>query len=58
VSRLSAFVQQQPNTVLFLAGFVSFVTGIASWSVPVAAVVAGALVMAVAAYPYLRTRKG
>jgi uncharacterized membrane protein YjjP (DUF1212 family) len=44
------------NGVLFLAGFVSLVSGIGAWSVPLAAVVAGVVVMGMAAFPYLRKR--
>lgn len=46
------------NGLLFVAGFATFVAGLASWSGALAAVVAGALVMGLAAYPYLRVRKG
>lgn len=42
--------------VLFVVGFVSCVGGLASWSVPLAAVVAGVVVMGMAALPYLRKR--
>lgn len=51
-------LSQNVNALLFLAGFVSFVWGLSVWSVPLAAVVAGVLVMGMAAAPYVRRRKG
>ena len=47
-------VRGQVRSLLFLAGFVSFVGGLAAWSVPLAAVVCGGVVMVVTAFPYVR----
>ena len=45
------------NGIAFLAGLVVVAWGVASWSVPLAAVVVGGVVMLCAALPYLRRRK-
>ena len=49
-------LSENVNGLLFLAGFVLALWGLSVWSVPLAAVVAGVLVMVMAAAPYVRQR--
>ena len=49
-------LSQNVNGLLFLAGFALALWGLSAWSVPLAAVVAGVLVMVMAAAPYVRQR--
>jgi hypothetical protein len=51
------FVAKNPSFSVFLAGFLAFSGAVAWWSVPVAGVCSGAILMAIAAYPYI-SRKG
>jgi uncharacterized membrane protein YjjP (DUF1212 family) len=48
------WLHENVNLMGFLAGFVAVAWGIGQWSAPLAAVVAGAIVMGLTAYPYLR----
>ena len=50
-------MRENVNTIGFGLGFVAFVWGLGQWSNALAAVVAGALVMGLTVYPYLK-RKG
>lgn len=48
-------LRENVNAAIVLGGFLSLEAGIAlHWSGPVAAMVAGALIMAAGLYPYLR----
>jgi len=48
----------QLNAVAFVAGFVTLLVSVAQWSGPTAGVLGGSVVMAIAAWPYVRrTRK-
>ncbi len=51
-------LSQNVNALIFMAGFVSLVAGLSSYSWALAAVVAGGLLMLVGAAPYVRPRKG
>ncbi len=53
-----SLLRQNVNGLLFAAGFALVVWGLSMVSVPLAAVVAGVVVMVVAAAPYVRWRKG
>lgn len=48
-----ALLRSQANALVFLAGFVVFYIGIAGFSRSAANIVAGALLMGTAAWPYL-----
>ena len=47
-------LRENVNALCFLTGFGAMAWGVGQWSTPLAAVVAGVLVMGLAAYPYLR----
>ncbi len=51
-------VGQNPSAAVFLVGLGAFVTGLAQWSGPLAAMACGAILMTVAAWPFLQTPKG
>jgi hypothetical protein len=53
-----AFVAENPNLSVFLLGFALFCGSLAVYSLAVAGVVSGAILMLAAVYPYLMTRKG
>lgn len=55
---MKALLLENIGTLLFAVGFVAFVSGVASWSKPLAAVAAGVLLMGLSVVPYLRKRKG
>ena len=55
---MRAFLISNVNAWIFLAGFGVFVAGVSSYSRPLAAVVAGALLMLLSVWPYLRRAKG
>ena len=42
------------NAGLFAVGFVTFVASVAQWSGPTAGVLAGLVLMAIAAWPYVK----
>ena len=42
------------NALLFLVGFVTLIASVAQWSGPTAGVLAGSVVMALAAWPYVK----
>lgn len=46
------------NGATFVVGFAAMSYGLASWSIPLAAVVAGVVLMGLAVYPFLRASKG
>lgn len=52
-----AFIAGQYRTVTFVVGFAWFYIGVAGFSVPLARTIAGLLLMAAVAYPYLRRAK-
>lgn len=54
--RLVAFVAGNLNFLAFLAGFAVFSASLAAYSGRLAGVVSGAIVMVIAAYPFMRTR--
>ena len=47
-------LRENVHTVLYLAGFALVCRGVAGWSVPAAELVAGVVLMAMGAWPYLR----
>jgi hypothetical protein len=51
------FVAKNPSFSVFLAGFLAFSGSIAWWSVPVAGLCSGVILMTVAVFPYV-SRKG
>lgn len=51
---LAAHVLANLNALVYLCGFALLCLGVAGWSVPAAQVVAGVLLMCMAAWPYLR----
>jgi hypothetical protein len=51
-------LRDNANAIVFGAGFVALVRGVALWSPPAAYVVAGGVLMLVGAWPFLRLRKG
>ena len=56
---LLAVLAQNLNALVCALGFALLCLGVAGWSVPAAQVVAGLLLMVMAAWPYVRpTRKG
>lgn len=55
---LRALLLANVNALIFLAGFGVFVAGLAAYSRPLAAVVAGGLLMLLGTWPYLRRGKG
>jgi hypothetical protein len=54
---LTGFVAENPNLSVFVLGFAVFCGAIASYSRPLAGAVGGAILMAVAVYPFLMPRK-
>lgn len=52
-----AFLAGQVKTATFVVGFVWFYIGVAGFSIPLARTIAGLLLMAAVAYPYLRRAK-
>jgi hypothetical protein len=58
VAAAARVVGQNPSASVFLVGLVAFVAGVAQWSGPWAAVTGGAILMTVAAWPFLQTPKG
>lgn len=52
----SKFLRENLNALLFAGGFVTLYVGIAGWSQPAANITAGVVCMAIAAFPYLRSR--
>jgi hypothetical protein len=54
VNKALAFLVENVNFVAFACGFAVLYVGVASLSRPAANVVAGGLVMVIAAWPYLR----
>jgi len=55
---MRAFLLANVNALIFVAGFVVFVAGVSAYSGPLAAVVAGGLLMLMGVWPYLRRGKG
>ncbi len=55
---LGAWAAANPYATVFLVGFTAFVSGVAQWSGPVAAIAGGALLMFVAVWPFLNAPKG
>jgi hypothetical protein len=51
-----AFVAQNPNLTVFLVGFLVLCGALARYSVTVSGVVGGAILMTIAAYPYVARR--
>jgi hypothetical protein len=51
-------LRDNANAIVFGAGFVALVRGVALWSPAAAYVVAGGVLMLVGAWPFLRLRKG
>lgn len=49
-------LRENVSGIVFVVGFAVFVGGVASYSGPLAAVVAGGILMLAAAYPYLRPK--
>lgn len=45
------------NALIFAAGFGTFVAGLSAWSRPLAAMVAGGLLMLLGVWPYLQRRR-
>lgn len=54
---LLAVAVQNTQEILFVVGFVTLYVGVSSLSRPIANVVAGVLLMALAVYPSLRVSK-
>jgi hypothetical protein len=54
---ISNFVVENPHLIVFLLGFVPFCGGLAMISAPWASVAGGLILMGVAVFPFLRSRK-
>ncbi len=54
---LLGFVEENLNFLVVVSGFAVLYVGLSSLSRPVANIVAGVIVMALGAWPYLRVRK-
>ncbi len=58
-TKFAGFVASNPHLTLFVLGFAVFAGSLAQWvSGPVAGVVGGGILMAVAIYPLVTVRKG
>lgn len=52
------FIAENPNFLVFLVGFTVCCASIATYSQALAGLVGGVILMGLAAYPFLTTRKG
>lgn len=50
---ISRVVVENPHLTLFLAGYSSFLAGIAAYSGPLAAIIGGGIAMLVAVWPFI-----
>ncbi len=58
-TKFAGFLASNPHLTLFVLGFAVFAGSLAQWvSGPVAGVVGGGILMAVAIYPLVTVRKG
>lgn len=55
---MRVFLLANVNALIFLVGFGVFIAGMSAYSGALAAVVAGALLMLMGTWPYLRRGKG
>ena len=49
-------LRENANTVVFVAGLLTLLRGVALWSPPAAYIVAGVVLMLVGVWPFLRSR--
>lgn len=57
LNQVARIVGQNVNAIVFVAGFVLLYLGVRHFSIGAANMTAGACLMALGAYPYLRVRK-
>jgi hypothetical protein len=55
---IRAFIAGNPNLLVFLVGFTVFSWAVGTYSVPLAGMCGGVILMTIAVYPFLIARKG